>query len=443
MLVLMLVPIVMVIGYSLMDRVIMTKESHFTGLANYVDVLTNPVFWVAVKNTTFFTGVSVVAHLVLGMGFALLLNSPLPAGNTTKAIFRVIYILPWLFTVAIIAVLWRLLLNPNGVVNYLMQNAGLVDDKVEWLASTATALYAVTFINIWSGYPFYMMSLLAGLQGIPRDLYEAAVVDGASGWQRFIHVTLPQLRPIIVSIAMLDVIFTTQQFALIWMTTGGGPINVTEMLSTFTYKLAFSKYDFATASASAVVIFGFSMVLVFFYVRYQKARTDMEPCMRRILLKTGVILALLVGAVVVAFPVVWMAASSFKTNPEIFELPPRLITENFSFDAYTTIVRDPVKVRFFINSYVVALSVTALTLVVAILAGYAFSRFDFVGKRPLNMIIGERAGGATDHTADPLLRAHGDAAALQHLRRTDPDVHGVHAALRDHHVDRVLQHPAA
>ncbi len=109
--------------------------------------------------------------------------------------------------------------------------------------------------------------------------------------------------------------------------------------------------------------------------------------MRRILLKTGVILALLVGAVVVAFPVVWMAASSFKTNPEIFELPPRLITENFSFDAYTTIVRDPVKVRFFINSYVVALSVTALTLVVAILAGYAFSRFDFVGKRPLNMII--------------------------------------------------------
>ncbi|MBL8931158.1 MAG: sugar ABC transporter permease [Kineosporiaceae bacterium] len=271
MLVLMLVPIVMVIGYSLMDRVIMTKDSRYAGLVNYVDVLTNPVFWTAVRNTTFFTGVSVVAHLVLGMGFALLLNSPL-LGNATKAIFRVIYILPWLFTVAIIAVLWRLLLNPNGVVNHLLQGAGLVDEKVEWLASTSTALYAVTFVNIWSGYPFYMMSLLAGLQGIPRDLYEAAVVDGAGGWQRFAHVTLPQLRPIIVSIAMLDVIFTTQQFALIWMTTGGGPINVTEMLSTFTYKLAFSKYDFATASASAVIIFGFSMVLAFFYVRHQKAR---------------------------------------------------------------------------------------------------------------------------------------------------------------------------
>jgi multiple sugar transport system permease protein len=97
-------------------------------------------------------------------------------------------------------------------------------------------------------------------------------VDGANGVQRFRHVTLPQLRPIIVSIAMLDVIFTTQQFALIWMTTGGGPINVTEMLSTFTYKLAFNRYQFSTASASAVIIFVFSMMLAFLYVRYQKAR---------------------------------------------------------------------------------------------------------------------------------------------------------------------------
>jgi multiple sugar transport system permease protein len=269
--VLMLVPIVMVIRYSMMDNVIMNKNPVFAGLTNYVGVLTDPVFRVAVVNTAFFTGASVVAHLVLGMAFALLLNSPL-LSSVTKAIFRVIYILPWLFTVAIIAVLWRLLLNPNGVINYLLQSAGLVDGKVEWLASTTTALYAVTFINIWSGYPFYMMSLLAGLQGIPRDLYEAATVDGASGFQRFRYVTIPQLRPIIVSIAMLDVIFTTQQFALIWMTTGGGPINVTEMLSTFTYKLAFSEYEFSAASASAVVIFLFSMVLAFFYVRYQKAR---------------------------------------------------------------------------------------------------------------------------------------------------------------------------
>jgi multiple sugar transport system permease protein len=261
----------MVIRYSLMDNVITNRHPEFTGLSNYTEVLSDSVFWVAVKNTAFFTGVSVVAHLVLGMSFALLLNTSL-LGSATKAVFRVLYILPWLFTVAIIAVLWRLLLNPNGVLNYVLQDLGLVNSKVEWLASPSIALFSVTFINIWSGYPFYMMSLLAGLQGIPRDLYEAAHIDGAGPINRFLHVTLPQLRPIIVSIAMLDIIFTTQQFALIWMTTGGGPINVTEMLSTFTYKLAFNRYEFSVASASAVTIFAFSMVLAFFYVRYQKAR---------------------------------------------------------------------------------------------------------------------------------------------------------------------------
>jgi multiple sugar transport system permease protein len=108
---------------------------------------------------------------------------------------------------------------------------------------------------------------------------------------------------------------------------------------------------------------------------------------RRAVMTVGVVLALLVGAVFAGFPVVWMLVSSFKSNPEIFELPPRLITEHFSFDSYATILTDPVKVRFFVNSYVVALSVTVLTLLVAILAGYAFSRFEFVLKRPLNMLI--------------------------------------------------------
>ena len=114
----------------------------------------------------------------------------------------------------------------------------------------------------------------------------------------------------------------------------------------------------------------------------------MEPRgLRRVAMQAGVIFALSIGAVFAGFPVFWMLVSSFKANPEIFELPPRVVTDNFSFDAYTTILTDPVKVRFFINSYVVALSVTALTLVVAILAGYALSRFEFPFKRPLNMVI--------------------------------------------------------
>lgn len=271
MVVLMVTPVVMVIGYSLLDAVITNKNPAFIGFENYAEVLGDEVFWTAVKNTLIFTGASVIAHFAIGLGFALLLNSKLMS-NRTRAFFRVIYILPWLFTVAIIAVLWRLLLSPNGVINYLLTTFGLTSSNVEWLSDSSTALAAVTFINIWAGYPFFMISLLAGLQGIPRDLYEAATVDGANAFKQFLHVTIPQLRPIIISMALLDFIWTTQQFALIWMTTGGGPIHVTEMLSTFTYKLAFSEYNFSVASASAVLVLILSMILAFFYVRHQKAR---------------------------------------------------------------------------------------------------------------------------------------------------------------------------
>jgi len=143
---------------------------------------------------------------------------------------------------------------------------------VNWLSDPATALWALTFINIWAGFPFFMISILAGLQGISPDLYEAASMDGANGFQQFWNVTIPQLRPVIISMAVLDLIWTSQQFALIWMTTGGGPLNVTEMLSTYTYKQAFSSYEFATASASAVIVLLLTMILAFFYVRLQKER---------------------------------------------------------------------------------------------------------------------------------------------------------------------------
>lgn len=264
-LVLMIVPIVMVIGYSFQDNVILSSSSEFAGIANYVTILTDPGFWKATGNTLYFSLVSVAAHLVLGLTFAMLLNSRLISASA-RAFFRGLYVLPWLFTAAVIAVLWRMLLSPNGIVNFLLNT------DVEWLASPQLALGTVTFINIWAGYPFFMVSLLAGLQGIPQDLHEAASIDGASPVQRFWNVTIPQLRPIIVSLLLLDLIWTSQQFALIWLTTGGGPIDVTEMLSTYTYKLAFANYDFSLAATSAVLVLLLSMVLAVLYVRHQKAR---------------------------------------------------------------------------------------------------------------------------------------------------------------------------
>ena len=272
--VLSLIPIGTVLYYSVLDNVIITPDDPtFVGLENYVQILTSSAFQQALRNTLVFASVSVVGHFVLGLSFALLLNSDLVT-PFTRAIFRAIYILPWVFTASVIAILWRLLLNPHGPVNFLLLEAGLVEAQIEWLSSRTWALSSVTFINIWAGYPFFMVSFLAGLQGIRAELYEAARIDGAASWQVFRFITLPQLKPIIVSLALLDFIWTSHQFALIWMTTGGGPIRASEMLSTFTYKMAFGQNQFALASAVATLTLLMTAFVGVFYVRAQRRASD-------------------------------------------------------------------------------------------------------------------------------------------------------------------------
>lgn len=268
---LMLFPMITVLRYSLMDGAIMKKDAAFVGLQNYGTIFGDPVFWQSVGQTLYFTVMSVIFHLLIGLAFALLLNTQ-RVHPVVRSILRVLYILPWLFTAVIIAIIWRLLLDPNGVVNSILMTLHIVNFKVEWFSSTKTALHALTFANIWAGYPLYMVSLLAGLQGIPKDLYEAAGIDGANELQKFRYITIPQLMPIIISIALLDFIWTMQVFPLVWMTTGGGPIHATEVLSTYTYKLAFSSYEFSQASASAIFILIISMSATYFYIKHQKAR---------------------------------------------------------------------------------------------------------------------------------------------------------------------------
>jgi multiple sugar transport system permease protein len=192
--VLSLIPIATVFTYSLLDNVIITRDAPtFVGISNYIDIISSSHFRQALQNTLVFAIASVVAHFILGLSFALLLNTNLIGANA-KALFRAIYILPWVFTASIIAILWRLLLNPNGVVNYLLISVGLANEPIEWLSSRQLALQSVPFINIWAGYPFYMVSFLAGLQGIPTSLYEAAKIDGANGVQLFRYITLPRPR---------------------------------------------------------------------------------------------------------------------------------------------------------------------------------------------------------------------------------------------------------
>jgi multiple sugar transport system permease protein len=267
---LMLYPMVAVFRYSLLDGAILKPSPQFVWFDNFVKIFSDPVFRQAIGHTLYFSIMSVVFHIIIGLSFALMLNSD-RISRTVQSILRVLYILPWLFTAVIIAIIWRLILDPNGVINAILMTLHIVDFKVEWFSSSRTAIHALTFVNIWAGYPLYMVTLLAGLQGIPRDLYEAASIDGAGPVRQLWHVTLPQLKPIIVSIALLDFIWTMQVFPLVWMTTGGGPIHATEMMSIYTYKAAFSRFQFSVASASAVVLFLISMSMTYFYIKHQKA----------------------------------------------------------------------------------------------------------------------------------------------------------------------------
>ena len=268
---LILYPIITVIVYSFLDKVVTTKTHNLVGFENFRVLFKDSLFWTSMWNTLVYTVFCVVAHLVIGLIMAMLLNSD-TLSPPVKTLARVLLILPWVFTVTIVTSLWRLLLNSEGVINYWLQYFDIINRPIGWFAEFGLAMPAVIFVNIWAGYPFHMISLLAGLQGISKDLYEAATIDGANGFQKFLHITIPQLEPIILSVTMLDVIWTMRVYAIVYMTTGGGPGTETEVLGTYIYKKAFTELNFTLASACSVVILLLSIILSFFYSKAQSSK---------------------------------------------------------------------------------------------------------------------------------------------------------------------------
>ena len=268
---LMVFPMAMVFRYSLLDRAILSPDPAFVGLQNFRQIFTDPVFRESIGHTLYFTIMSVIFHLLIGL--CLCAHAQLEAGqshcekHSEGALHPSLAVHRRDHRDHLAAAFWIRTASSTA----LLISSNILDFKVEWFSSPRTAIHALTFVNIWAGYPLYMVTLLAGLQGIPDELYEAANIDGANERQKLWHVTLPQLMPIIISISLLDFIWTMQVFPLVWMTTGGGPIHATEMMSVYTYKLAFSRFQFSPAAASAVVIFILSMSMTYFYIKHQKA----------------------------------------------------------------------------------------------------------------------------------------------------------------------------
>ena len=264
------IPLYKVVEYSLYDNVIVEKNPTFVGLKNYQDLFTDKAYWSATINTIIFTVGSVFGHLLVGTCLALLVNTDI--NPRARTIFRSLLILPWIFTAVVVAINWQLLLNPFGVINYALREIGLIDEPLDWLGDPSLAMWSLLIISTWRGYPFIMVSFLSGLQSIPIELYEAAEIDGAGFFGKFWHVTVPQLMPVIYGVALLDLIWTFQLFPLVWLTTGGGPGRVTEVLSTMTFRYAFVNFQFSQASTVAVSILVISAVFTVFYLRneYQK-----------------------------------------------------------------------------------------------------------------------------------------------------------------------------
>ena len=233
-------------------------------LANYAYALSDPIFWLVVKNHWMFVVLTVVAHVALGFAVALLLNLPVP-GIT---VFRVIAILPWTIPDVIAGIMWRWMYDPlYGVVNDVLRRLGVVDQPVTWLGEPSLALLSVAVADIWRGFPFVMLILLAGLQTVPQDLYEAAAIDGAGAWRRFLHITVPGVMPMLVVAVALDTVWQSRRFGLIEAMTQGGPGNLTEILSTFVYRQYFKFFDYEYAAAVAVILAVMLLVITLPYIR--------------------------------------------------------------------------------------------------------------------------------------------------------------------------------
>jgi multiple sugar transport system permease protein len=262
---LMVYPLGQVIRMSFYD--ITVRAETWAGVRNYVELLQNPLFWQVLWQTVLFTSGSVIFHLVLGMGLALLLHTRI--NGKIRNLFRGLLILPWMFAPTVAGMIWVLMLSPFGVVNGFLTAISLLDPNqtINWLGSPNTSLLSVTAMNIWRAYPFFMVMLLAGLQAIPEEVYEAADIDGTTPLQKFWFITIPALRGIILTIVLLDGIWTFRAFDPVYVMTGGGPVNSSQVLPTSIYFDAFQKLRFGYASAEAVIMFLILFTFSVVYVR--------------------------------------------------------------------------------------------------------------------------------------------------------------------------------
>jgi len=235
----------------------------WSGLRNYLRLLINPDFWQVIRNTIYFTIATVIPSLVLPLIIAVFLNQSV----AFRGILRTVYFIPSITSLVAVGLGFRWLFQNQGPVNELLINLGF--NPVPWLNSTIWAMPVLIILSIWQQIGFNMVVFLAGLQAIPQMRYEAAELDGADGLAKFWYITLPGLRPTLIFTTITTIIFTLRSFEQVYVVTGGGPLNSTNLLVYYIYQEAFARFDFGYAAAAATVLLIVTLVLVYVQLRFR------------------------------------------------------------------------------------------------------------------------------------------------------------------------------
>lgn len=237
----------------------------FVGLQNFQRLMSDPIFAAVVWNTCFYTAVTTVFKLALGLWLAMLLNRHF----RFKAFTRAFILLPFIIPTVLSTFAWKWMFDPTfSVLNWLFYKLGLISSAINWLGDPDLAMLSIIIVNIWRGVPFFAISLLAGLQTISPDLNEAAAIDGAKPWQRFIHITWPLLLPVTMVVVLFSVIQTFADFQIVYVMTGGGPANATHLFATYAYQLGVGTGILSMGAAVSLAMFPILFLIVIFQLLY-------------------------------------------------------------------------------------------------------------------------------------------------------------------------------
>ncbi len=253
--------------YKLTDYV----NRHFVGLENYISVWSNETFLASLGNTVKWVGITVICQFLFGLVLALILNTPFRG----RGVIRSITLMPWVTPGVVIALMWVWIYNGNfGILNKCLTSLGVLKENVPWLGSADTALYSQIATMVWQGIPFFAIMILAALQTISPDLYEAAEISGAGGWQKFIYITVPEIMPTIVTTCMLRIIWVFNNVEVLYLMTGGGPGHSSMTVSLVAYIRAQKSLDFG--QGSTIAIYGTLFMILFMTIYLKLTRRGDE-----------------------------------------------------------------------------------------------------------------------------------------------------------------------